>query len=95
MGEALDRAYECLTIPEVWAYFGLGPDVPDGDGMYLSPFRKEKTPSFSISMDGKRAKDFGGEGYNVAKFAKVANQLEKSGEKSGEKKVDTHQLAKR
>lgn len=84
MGEALDRAYECLTIPEVWEYFGLGPDVPAGDGMYLSPFRKEKTPSFSISMDGKRAKDFGGEGYNVAKFAKVANQYTQRFGRDGE-----------
>ena len=65
---------ERLLIPEVWQKLGL-----EGQpGMKCrSPFREDKTPSFSIYKDGKYWKDYGtGAGGDVIDFIAMARQID-------------------
>lgn len=66
---------ECLRIPEVWQVLGL-----EGQPSLRcrSPFRPDKTPSFSIYDGGRRWKDFGtGQSGDVIDFIATARQLSK------------------
>lgn len=57
-----------LTIPVLWARLGL-PGSPRATGACRSPFREDRTPSFSIHDEGRRWKDFGtGEGGDAIDF---------------------------
>jgi hypothetical protein len=56
----LQRAKEALTVLQLWEYAGLPLPDTGRDGKYKSPFRDERTPSFSISAGGKVWCDFGG-----------------------------------
>ena len=63
----LITAKERLTIEEAWIGLGI-PGAPKR-GLNQSPFRVDKTPSFSIHAGGRRWKDFGtGEGGSVVDF---------------------------
>ncbi|MFZ2279551.1 MAG: CHC2 zinc finger domain-containing protein, partial [Prosthecobacter sp.] len=64
---------ERLLIPEVWRKLGL-----EGQPAQTcrSPFREDKPPSFSISKDGKRWKDYGtGQNGDVIDFIAMARQI--------------------
>jgi len=51
---------ELLQVPVVDVLKAFGFSTAHGrDGLYLSPFRKEKSPSFHISHDGSKWYDFG------------------------------------
>jgi hypothetical protein len=56
VGQALER----LTVFDLWSEAPFAGVVPARDGVYLDPFKQsvKNTPSFSISKDGKRWKDF-------------------------------------
>jgi hypothetical protein len=56
----LRRAIEALTIARVWEAAALAGPLPQGDGVVKSPFRDERTGSFSISKGGRVWHDFGG-----------------------------------
>ena len=56
----LRRAKEAVTIFQLWAAAGLPGVPPTQDDMVKSPFRDEKTGSFSITKRGKVWRDFGG-----------------------------------
>lgn len=59
---SLQEAKRRLRIPELWAKLGL--ENPPSSGrarVVCSPFRPERSPSFSISADGMLWKDFSGE----------------------------------
>ncbi|MDB6138700.1 MAG: primase, partial [Verrucomicrobiaceae bacterium] len=59
-----------LTIPELWLRLGL-PGTPGR--CCRSPFRADRTPSFSIHDQGRRWKDFGtGEGGDAIDFLATA-----------------------
>ncbi len=66
---------ESLRIPEVWRALGLpGQPAPT----CRSPFRPDKSPSFSIYQDGRRWKDFAtGQGGDVIDFIATARQTGK------------------
>jgi hypothetical protein len=71
----LSRALEVLKISQVWEAAGLPGPVPSGDGVVKSPFREEKTGSFSISRGGKAWVDFGGaqeDRGSIWRFAQLA-----------------------
>jgi hypothetical protein len=57
----LARAKDALTIFRLWEAAALPGPVPQHDGMYRSPFREERTPSFSITKGGRVWCDFGGD----------------------------------
>jgi hypothetical protein len=62
-----------LLIPEVWQKLGLQGKPA---ASCRSPFREDKNPSFSISKDGKRWKDYGtGQGGDVIDFIAMARQI--------------------
>jgi len=67
----IERIKETWTIAQAWAKLGL-----PGDGtkrMVKSPFRDERTPSFSIFANGTRWHDFGsGEGGDVVDLVRTA-----------------------
>lgn len=64
---------ERLLIPEVWQKLGLAGQPA---ATCRSPFREDKNPSFSISKDGKRWKDYGtGQGGDVIDFIAMARQI--------------------
>lgn len=51
---------ELMQVPVVDVLKAFGCSTAHGrDGLYLSPFRKEKSPSFHISRDGSKWYDFG------------------------------------
>lgn len=65
------RAIAALTIGQIWAAAGLPGRVPQGDGIVKSPFREERTGSFSIFAKGRNWKDHGtGDGGGIVDFAK-------------------------
>ena len=65
---------ERLLIPEVWQKLGL--EGQPGTKC-RSPFREDKTPSFSIFKDGKYWKDYGtGAGGDVIDFIAMARQID-------------------
>ncbi len=71
----LPEIKERLLIPEVWQKLSLEgqPGVT-----CRSPFRPDKNPSFSITKDGQRWKDFGtGQSGDVIDFIAMARQLSK------------------
>lgn len=47
-----------ITIPDLWTKFGYQGD-PTKRGLLISPFRAERTPSFDITEQGTRFKDWG------------------------------------
>jgi hypothetical protein len=51
------RALQRLTIFQLWREAGL-PLCPDRDGVYRSPFREDRSPSFSVGGAGKIFKDW-------------------------------------
>lgn len=55
----LSRAYQELTIFRLWEIAGLHGAVPSRDGIVKSPFREERTGSFSILGGGRGFKDHG------------------------------------
>lgn len=64
---------ERLLIPEVWLKLGLEGQPA---ATCRSPFREDKNPSFSISKDGKRWKDYGtGQNGDVIDFIAMARQI--------------------
>ena len=64
---------ERLLIPEVWQKLGL---EGQPGASCRSPFREDKNPSFSISKDGRRWKDYGtGAGGDVIDFIAMARQI--------------------
>ena len=64
---------ERLLIPEAWQKLGLQGQPAKA---CHSPFREDKTPSFSITKDGRRWKDFGtGQGGDVIDFIAMARQI--------------------
>ena len=64
---------ERLLIPEVWQKLGL---EGQPGASCRSPFREDKNPSFSISKDGRRWKDYGtGAGGDVIDFIAMARQV--------------------
>lgn len=67
---------ETLRIPEIWKILGL-PGTPGPS--CRSPFRQDKTPSFSIHDEGRRWKDFGtGDRGDAIDFIATACSLEKA-----------------
>lgn len=66
----LDEAKERLTIPVLWERLGL----PGQARRYgRSPFREDRTPSFSVYADGRRWRDFAtGSGGDAADFLACA-----------------------
>ncbi|MDQ8193382.1 CHC2 zinc finger domain-containing protein [Coraliomargarita sp. SDUM461004] len=67
----LDQIKAAVTIPDAWRKLGL-PGEPR-PGCIRSPFREDRKPSFSISSDGKRFKDFAtGESGDVLDFVMEA-----------------------
>ncbi len=70
------RAKERLTIPALWRMLGL-PGQPRRS--CRSPFREDRTASFSIYADGLRWQDFStGEGGDAVDFLSRAKQLSPS-----------------
>lgn len=66
----LDEIKSRVTIPEAWRLLGL-PGEPRRS--CRSPFRQDKSPSFSIFADDRRFKDFAtGEGGDVIDFVQAA-----------------------
>lgn len=66
---------ERLLIPEVWQLLGL-PSTPAIS--CRSPFRPDKSPSFSVYDEGRRWKDFSSnEGGDVIDFIALACQTDK------------------
>ncbi len=71
--EAKDR----LTIPTLWRIMSLPSDPPARDGVYCSPFREERNPSFSIFANGTRFKDHAtGESGDAITFYAMARGIE-------------------
>lgn len=56
---ALPEALEKLRLPDVWELVPNGSASPTRDGVISSPFRPDKTPSFSITDNLTAWKDFG------------------------------------
>lgn len=74
MKHDLPRIKESLRIPEVWRLLGL-PGVPSS--ACHSPFRPDRTPSFSVYDEGRKWKDFAtGEGGDVIAFISHARQVD-------------------
>lgn len=70
----LEEAKERLPIPELWRRLGLAGE-PRRHGR--SPFREDRTPSFSIFAGGQRWWDFGtGSGGDAVDFLACASGLE-------------------
>ena len=68
--DVFQQARQTLTIPEAWVMLGL-PGEPKPT--CKSPFRDERTASFSIHADGKKWKDHGADiGGDVVEFIKSA-----------------------
>jgi len=66
---------ERLLIPEVWQKLGLQGQPAKA---CRSPFREDKNPSFSITKDGRRWKDYGtGQSGDVIDFIAMARQISK------------------
>ena len=71
--EAKDR----LPIPTLWRILNLAGDPPAKDGVYRSPFREERNPSFSIFANGTRFKDHAtGESGDAITFYAMARGIE-------------------
>ncbi|HYC63734.1 MAG TPA: hypothetical protein VEC14_03300 [Reyranellaceae bacterium] len=67
------RALEALTISTLWRAAGLPGPIPTKDGIVKSPFREERTGSFSIGGGGKVWKDHGsGASGGLKDFARLA-----------------------
>jgi hypothetical protein len=61
-----------LSIPELWAILGL-PGEPKPHGAMRSPFREDRSPSFSLFADGRAWKDHAtGDGGDAVEFARHA-----------------------
>ena len=72
----LQHRKDAFTIPEAWQRLGL-PGVPKPH--CCSPFRKDRSPSFSIYDQGRKWMDHGtGEGGDVVDFIARACDLEKA-----------------
>lgn len=66
------RAIAQLTVFTLWREAGL-PAAPSKDGQYKSPFREERSASFSVLGGGKGFKDFGSDQKGgLIDFAKLA-----------------------
>lgn len=66
-----------LTIPSLWALLTLPGDPPARDGVYRSPFREERNPSFSIFANGTRFRDHAtGESGDAITFYAMARGIE-------------------
>ena len=66
----LEAAKEQLSIPALWAMLSL-PGKPGRS--CKSPFREDRSPSFSIYADGRKWKDYStGQGGDAADFVAVA-----------------------
>jgi len=64
-----------LTIPILWTLTFPG-DAPAKDGVYRSPFREERNPSFSIFANGTRFKDHAtGESGDAITFYAMARGI--------------------
>jgi hypothetical protein len=64
-----------LTIPILWTLIFPG-DPPARDGVYRSPFREERNPSFSIFANGTRFKDHAtGESGDAITFYAMARGI--------------------
>lgn len=75
--DVFGMAREKLSIAEIWESLGL-PGTPKPS--CKSPFRDEKSPSFSIHSDGKAWNDHGtGEGGDVIDFVMHALSLDHRG----------------
>jgi 5S rRNA maturation endonuclease (ribonuclease M5) len=72
--DVFTEAQRSLTIPEAWVLLGL-PGEPRPS--CRSPFREEKTPSFSIHSEGTKWTDHGnGTGGDVIEFIRTATGLD-------------------
>ncbi len=72
----LEAALDKLLIADVWRLLGLPGEPPGRDKTVRSPFRDDKSPSFSIFARGKRWKDHGtGEQGNAIDFLAKARNL--------------------
>jgi hypothetical protein len=73
------REINSHTIAELWVMLGL-PGEPKSHGSMRSPFRDERTPSFSIHDDGHAFKDHGtDEGGDGVEFARIALRTDPAG----------------
>lgn len=69
----LSRALAALSIAQLWRAAGLRTDPPKRDGLVESPFRDDKSPSFSVFSQGRAFKDHAsGEKGGLWKFAQLA-----------------------
>jgi hypothetical protein len=53
----ISEAKNRLPIFALWKILNLNGEPPAKDGVYRSPFREERNPSFSIFANGTRFKD--------------------------------------
>lgn len=54
----LSRAIDALTIFDVWDEAPMAAENPHRCGVFSSPFREDRKPSFSVSQGGRMFKDF-------------------------------------
>lgn len=72
----LAEAKERLPIQTLWRFLALHEPVPERDGVYRSPFREERKPSFSIFANGTRFKDHAtGESGDAITFYAMARGI--------------------
>jgi len=69
----LSQALQRLTLADVWDLAPVPSAPPTRDGLVCSPFREERTPSYSISRGLTRGKDFGSgeDAHGVWTFVKL------------------------
>ena len=71
----LPELKERLRIPEVWQRLGLAGQPAQS---CRSPFRRDRNPSFAVSKDGRRWKDYGtDQSGDVIDFIALARQITK------------------
>lgn len=74
----LAAAKDLLRIPGLWVRLGLKGGPPSsGVGIFRSPFRPDRHPSFSVFDDGRRFKDHGtGQHGDAVDFLRLATGLQ-------------------
>ncbi|MCG3147245.1 MAG: hypothetical protein PCFJNLEI_00683 [Verrucomicrobiae bacterium] len=71
----LEQAKSAVTIFTVWHHFGF-PSNPENGHKVSSPFRPDRHPSFTVTKDGRRFKDWStGDAGDVVAFVALATGL--------------------